>query len=231
METKEKKELWQYFFNYPKKQYNIYMQKLTEYPDYIIYDEEEADKNKGKWSDYFQNDNPIYLEIGCGSGNFTVNNAEKFLDRNYLALELRFKRLVMAAVKSEKRGLKNLLFIRKRGEKILDFLGENEISGLYINFPDPWTGAEHKRLISKELFEKLNVVMKKDGKFFFKTDHEGYYLDALELLQSLDGYEVVFHTDDLYNTEKIHENIQTEFEQMFLSKHNMNIKYIEVIKK
>ena len=231
MEKNEKKELWQFFFNYPKKKYNIYMEKLTEYPDYKMYDEELIDKNKGKWKDYFKNDNPIYLEIGCGSGNFTANNAEKFLDRNYLALELRFKRLVMAATKSKKRGLPNLLFLRKRGEKLLEFLSENEISGLYINFPDPWTGSEHKRLISKELFQKLDVVMKSGGKFFFKTDHEGYYSDVLELLNELDGYDVVFHTDDLYNTEKIHENIQTEFEQMFLSKHNMNIKYIEVIKK
>ena len=231
MEKNEKKELWLFFFNYPKKKYNIYMEKLTEYPDYIMYDEELIDKNKGKWKDYFKNDNPIYLEIGCGSGNFTANNAEKFLDRNYLALELRFKRLVMAATKSKKRGLPNLLFLRKRGEKLLEFLSENEISGLYINFPDPWTGSEHKRLISKELFQKLDVVMKSGGKFFFKTDHEGYYSDVLELLNELDGYDVVFHTDDLYNTEKIHENIQTEFEQMFLSKHNMNIKYIEVIKK
>ncbi|MCP1225113.1 tRNA (guanosine(46)-N7)-methyltransferase TrmB [Sebaldella sp. S0638] len=231
MENKEKKELWQYFFNYPKKHYNIYMEKMTEYPEYIIYDEEVTDSKKNKWNEYFGNENPVYLEIGCGSGNFTAGNAQKFPDRNYIALELRFKRLVMAAVKSEKRDLKNIVFLRKRGEKLLDFLGEGEISGLYINFPDPWTGSEHKRLINKELFDMLDVIMKPKGKFFFKTDHEGYYYDTLELLKDLDGYEIVFHTDDLYNTEKIRDNIQTEFEQMFLSKHNMNIKYIEIIKK
>lgn len=227
----EKKELWQYFFNYPKRHYNIYMEKLTEYPDYIMYDEDLIDRNKGKWNSYFNNENPVFLEIGCGSGNFTAGNAEKFPERNYIALELRFKRLVLAATKSKKRDLKNLVFLRKRGEKLLDFLDQNEISGLYINFPDPWTGSEHKRLISRDLFKTLDIVLKPSGKFFFKTDHEGYYLDVLELVKDLDGYKIIFHTDDLYNTDKIHDNIQTEFEQMFLSKHNMNIKYIEIEKK
>ena len=99
MENKQKKELWEYFFNYPKKHYNIYMEKMTEYPEYIIYDEEITDSKKNKWNEYFGNENPIYLEIGCGSGNFTAGNAQKFPGKNYIALELRFKRLVMAAVK------------------------------------------------------------------------------------------------------------------------------------
>ena len=73
--------------------------------------------------------------------------------------------------------------------------------------------------------------MKPSGKLFFKTDHEGYYYYTLELVKGLAKYEIVFHTDDLYNTEKVKDNIQTEFEQMFLSKHNMNIKYIEIVKK
>ena len=73
--------------------------------------------------------------------------------------------------------------------------------------------------------------MKPEGRFFFKTDHEGYYHDTLNLVSGMDKYEIMFHTDDLYNTEKIKDNIQTEFEQMFLSKHNMNIKYIEIMKK
>ena len=130
--------------------------------------------------------------------------------------------------KSKKRNLHNILFVRKRGETILDFLGKNEISGVYINFPDPWEGEEKKRVISEDLFKKLDVVLKSKGKLFFKTDHEQYYRDVLELVENLENYEVIFHTDDLHNSEKAQQNIKTEFEQMFLSKHNMNIKYIEI---
>ena len=224
------KELWKYFFEKPKKNYNKYMYEMVDYPDYLMYDNEKVDTYRGKWNEFFGNDNEIFLEIGCGSGNFTVGNAEKFKDRNYIALELRFKRLVLGARKSKKRNLKNILFIRKRGETVLEFLDAEEVAGVYINFPDPWEGEEHKRLISRELFSKLDIILKNNGKLFFKTDHQQYYENVLELLKELEKYRVVYHTDDLHNSEKAQDNIKTEFEQMFLSKHNMNIKYIEVDK-
>ena len=224
------KEIWKYFFEKPKKNYNKYMSEMLEFPEYLMYNNESVDSYRGKWSEFFQNDNDIYLEIGCGSGNFTVKNAQKFKDRNYIALELRFKRLVLAAKKSKKRNLNNILFIRKRAETILDFIGKNEITGVYVNFPDPWEGEERKRVVSEDLFSRLDIILKTGGKLFFKTDHEQYYEDVLELVNSIDNYKVIYRTRDLHNSEKAEENIRTEFEEMFLSKHNMNIKYIEIEK-
>ncbi|WP_314712938.1 tRNA (guanosine(46)-N7)-methyltransferase TrmB [Leptotrichia wadei] len=224
------KEIWKYFFEKPKKNYNKYMYEMLEFPEHLMYNNESVDEYRGKWNEFFGNKNDIYLEIGCGSGNFTVQNAEKFKDRNYIALELRFKRLVLGAKKSKKRNLDNILFVRKRAETILDFLGKDEISGVYINFPDPWEGEEKKRVISNALFSKLDIILRTNGKLFFKTDHDQYYEDVLELVKKLDNYEIIYHTNDLHNSEKASENIKTEFEQMFLSKHNMNIKYIEIEK-
>jgi len=224
------KEIWKYFFEKPKKNYNKYMCEMLEFPEYLMYNNESVDSYRGKWSEFFQNDNNIYLEIGCGSGNFTVKNAQKFKDRNYIALELRFKRLVLAAKKSKKRNLNNILFIRKRAETILDFIGKNEITGVYVNFPDPWEGEERKRVVSEDLFSRLDIILKTGGKLFFKTDHEQYYEDVLELVNNIDNYKVIYRTKDLHNSEKSEENIRTEFEEMFLSKHNMNIKYIEIEK-
>ena len=224
------KEIWKYFFEKPKKNYNKYMCEMLEFPENLMYNNESVDSYRGKWSEFFQNDNNIYLEIGCGSGNFTVKNAQKFKDRNYIALELRFKRLVLAAKKSKKRNLNNILFIRKRAETILDFIGKNEITGVYVNFPDPWEGEERKRVVSEDLFSRLDIILKTGGKLFFKTDHEQYYEDVLELVNNIDNYKVIYRTKDLHNSEKSEENIRTEFEEMFLSKHNMNIKYIEIEK-
>lgn len=224
------KEIWKYFFEKPKKNYNKYMCEMLEFPEYLMYNNESVDSYRGKWSEFFQNDNNIYLEIGCGSGNFTVKNAQKFKDRNYIALELRFKRLVLAAKKSKKRNLNNILFIRRRAETILDFIGKNEITGVYVNFPDPWEGEERKRVVSEDLFSRLDIILKTGGKLFFKTDHEQYYEDVLELVNNIDNYKVIYRTKDLHNSEKSEENIRTEFEEMFLSKHNMNIKYIEIEK-
>ena len=136
----------------------------------------------------------------------------------------------MAAQKCKKRNIKNVVFLRKRGEELEDFLADNEISEMYINFPDPWEGTEKNRIIQEKLFKTLDKIMKKDGMLYFKTDHDIYYNDVLELVKTLDNYKVIYHTSDLHNSEKVENNIKTEFEQLFLHKHNKNINYIEIKK-
>lgn len=226
----KKKDLWKHFFHSPRSNYNIYMMKLLDYPKYIIYDNEVMKENKKKWNEIFENDNPLALEIGSGSGNFVSQLAERNKDKNYLALELRFKRLCMSAKKCKRQNLNNIIFLRKRAEELLDFLGENEISELYINFPDPWEGNEKNRVIQESLFKNLEKIMKKDGMIFFKTDHDIYYSDVLDLVGSLENFEVIYNTSDLHKTEKVKDNIKTEFEELFLNKHSKNINYIEIKK-
>lgn len=229
--SKELEEsLWKHFFDNPRKNYNPYMVKLTEYPEHIIYDKEVMDSYKGKWNQYFKNDNPIYIEIGSGSGNFAIGMGEKYRDRNHIAIELRFKRLVLSARKAKKKNLNNVVFLRRRGEHILDFIGEHEIDGLYINFPDPWEGNEKNRILQPSLFKLLDKIMKKGGKLFFKTDHDQYYADVLEFAKDLEGYKVAYSTADLHSSEKAADNIRTEFEDLFLCKYNKNINYIEIEK-
>lgn len=226
----EAKDLWKHFFHSEKSNYNIYMYKLLDYPEYIMYDNDVMKAKKSKWNEYFGNSNPIAVEIGTGSGNFMYQLAERNPNKNFIGLELRFKRLVLATQKCQKRNIKNVAFLRKRGEELEDFLAENEISEMYINFPDPWEGTEKNRIIQERLFETLDKIMKKDGVLYFKTDHDTYYSDVLELVKTLKNYEVVYHTSDLHNSEKAENNIKTEFEQLFLHKHNKNINYIEIKK-
>ena len=184
----ENDDFWKHFFKNPKKAYNPYMYRLKEFPEYIMYDKEIMDSYKGRWNEYFKNDNPIYVEIGSGSGNFALGMCEKYRDRNHIALELRFKRLHSSARKSKKLNLSNVLFIRRFGEELPEFLGEREISGLYINFPDPWEGNEKNRIIQESLFSSLDKVLKIGGKLFFKTDHDKYYEDVLQLSGNLENY-------------------------------------------
>lgn len=224
------KELWTYFFNKPKNYYNKYMFEMVNYPKYLLFSNDEIIENKGKWLDTFENKGPIYLEIGSGSGNFAIGMAQRHKNMNFLCDELRLKRLVLSAQKSERRELNNIKFIRYDANKLQDFLGENEIDGLFINFPDPWEGQEEKRMISKRLLDSLDVVLKKGGKLYFKTDHFDYYESVLELINSSDKYEVVRHTKDLHGTDMIDDNIITEFENLFIHKLKMNIKFIEIVK-
>lgn len=230
MLEKENKEYWSYFFKKPKKNYNPYMERLVEYPEYIMYDKDVMDSYKGRWKEYFGNDNPMYIEIGSGSGNFAIGMCQKYPERNHLAIELRFKRLHSSGRKSKSYDLKNVLFIRRYGEEIPEFIGEHEIDGMYINFPDPWIGSEKNRIIQKALFDSLDKVLKIGGKLFFKTDHDGYYADVLELSKTLENYKLVYHTSDLHSSEKAENNVLTEFEQLFLNKFSKNINYIEIEK-
>lgn len=222
--------LWQHFFTFPRKNYNPYVVKMLDYPEYLGFDKEKINETKGKWNDHFGNNNPLYLEIGSGSGNFTNGMSERHEDRNYLALELRFKRLVMSADKAKRREAKNIFFIRRKAEEIENFIGENELDGVYINFADPWDEKLKNRVIQASLFKTLEVLLKKGGKVFIKTDHDGYYSDILEFMSEFDNYEVIYNTSDLHNTEKAIDNIKTEFEELFLCKHNKNINYIEILK-
>lgn len=230
MENRNMDELWKHFFKNPRKNYNIYMFKLMDYPDYIIYDKQIMDSYKGKWTKYFQNDNPICLEIGSGSGTFAKEIANRNKNKNYIALELRFKRLCMSAKKCKDLNLKNIVFFRRLAEEIENFIDENEISEIYINFPDPWENEEKNRIIQKKFFNTLDKILKVNGILFFKTDHDGYYNDVINLINELDNYKIIYKTDDLHNSDKIENNIKTEFESLFIHKHNKNINYIEIQK-
>ena len=223
--------MWENFFDKPKKYYNPYMEKMKEHPEYIEWDKKKINATKNKWHEHFGNNNDIYLEIGSGQGNFTVANSMKYKDRNFMGIELKFKRLFMSAIKAKKRNLKNIVFIRRWGQEIPEFIGQDEITGMFINFPDPWDGKEKNRIIQKNLFDStVDLIMKKGGRLYFKTDHEGYYLDVLELMKSLNGYSVAYHTNDLHNDEiKGPENIRTEFEDLFTKK-GITTKYIEIVK-
>lgn len=227
----KEKELWTYFFSKPKNYYNQYMFAMLDNLDYIIFDKEEIEKNKSNWKEkVFGNSNPLVFEIGSGSGNFSVAMAEKFKDKNFLADEIRLKRLVSSAHKARQKNLKNIKFIRYDANNIKNIISENELSEVYINFPDPWEGNEKKRILSKDLLDNLYKLFEKGGKIFFKTDHLDYYNSVLELVNNHENYIVVFNTDDLYSSSKIEDNIKTEFEHLFINKIKTSIKYIEILK-
>lgn len=231
MKTRLENTLWKHFFDNPRSNYNPYMVKLVDYPEYILYDSELMNSYKSNWNELiFKNTNPIYLEIGSGSGNFATQIALKYPNRNHLALEIRFKRLVLSANKATKQKLTNVKFLRRRAEDISKFIGYAEIDGIYINFPDPWEKNEKNRVLQAKFFNELDKILKISGIVYFKTDHDKYYSDILTLISELDNYEVIYHTSDLHKSSKATNNIRTEFEDLFICKHNKNINYIEIKK-
>lgn len=223
------KELWKYFFKRPLNNYNPYVYEMFNY-DNLLFDENELIKNNNNWNKVFNNNNPISIEIGSGSGNFITELSYKNKEENFIAFEIRFKRLVSSAIKANKINLTNLLFVRLPKLNLIDIFSKNEINNFYMNFPEPWNGEEQKRLFSKDLLKTLNIIMKKGGKIYFKTDHLDYYNYVLELLNEDSNFKIEYKTEDLYNSDKLENNIKTEFEHLFINKLKETIKYIEAIK-
>ena len=179
---------------------------------------------KGKWNKQFKNNNPIYLELGCGKGSFISNMAYKHQEINFIAIDVVDAMLGLAKRNIEeiynKNGLEisNVYITRFDIERILLMFDENDkIDRIYINFCNPWPRGKHrkKRLTHTRQLEKYKVFLKDNGKIFFKTDDDGLFLDTLNYLEN-SGFEIIKKTFDLENEENFWENIQTEHEKMFM---------------
>lgn len=225
------KKMYEYFFNKPLNNYNPYVYEMFNY-DNLLFKEDILINNKGKWNEFFENSNDISIEIGSGSGNFLNTLAINNKNINYIGFEVRFKRLVYSSKKSIENKLSNICFVRYPNIYELDKIFEkSEISNFYMNFPEPWDNKPSKRLFNEKLLEILNKILKSKGKIFFKTDHKEYYENIIDIVNRNSNFNILYKTDDLYNSDKIKDNVLTEFEQLFIYKLKETIKYIEIEKK
>ena len=171
---------------------------------------------KGKWNEFFKNDNPIHIEIGMGKGNFVIGMAKAHKDINYIGIEMYDSVMVKAVekLKQEEKPLKNLKLVLIDAMKI-DEIFENEISRIYLNFSDPWPKAKHekRRLTSKIFLEKYDKIFKGQKQIFQKTDNNDLFdFSMVSLVEN--GYELRNVTRDLHS-ENVSDNIMTEYEEKF----------------
>ncbi|MCX5773679.1 MAG: tRNA (guanosine(46)-N7)-methyltransferase TrmB [Fusobacteria bacterium] len=211
--------MWEHFFKTEKKLLNPYIEKLNEYPGFICYETDKLKSRKGSWNRHFIKNSPLHVEIGSGNGNHAVRQAEIHKNINYIACELRFKRLVVSAKKSEKRKLTNVQFIRMYAQELESVFGVNEIDRLYIYFPEPWDDESHekrekKRVLSATIIESYKKILKTDGEIWFKTDHDGYFEDIKRAFENRGDFEMLEIEYDFQTPF----SEQTEFEQLFLKK-------------
>lgn len=173
--------------------------------------------NKGNWNKVFNNDNPIYIEIGIGKGKFIVENAIKYPNINFIGIEKYDSVLVRAIQKSNELELNNLKLVRmdaKRIEEIFD----NEVNRIYLNFSDPWPKDRHykRRLTSYVFLDKYEHIFKNNKYIIMKTDNIDLFNFSLESLTN-HGYNIEFMTNDLHSLNDI-DNIMTEYEEKFSNK-------------
>jgi tRNA (guanine-N7-)-methyltransferase len=195
-----------------------------------VYELEEGLELKGVWAEqHFGNNNPVVLELACGKGEYSVNLARLFPERNYIGIDYKGNRLWRGARTGIDEGITNVAFLRIQIEKLLEFFGPAEIDEIWITFPDPQPqdSREKKRLTFPGFLNKYKQILKPGGKINLKTDNDGLYLYTVETVKEL-GLICHKSTDHLYQSEFADEvlRIQTHYERIYL-KHDKNINYIQ----
>ena len=182
---------------------------------------------KGNWAkDFFKNENPIIMELGCGKGEYTVALAERNPNFNYIGVDIKGARLYNGAKEAFDKGLKNVGFLRTNIEIIGQFFGTEEIAEIWLTFPDPQMKKTRKRLTSTMFLNKYKPFLKKEGIIHLKTDSNFQYIYTHAMVH-LNKFEVLAETDNLYESELLTETLQikTFYEKQWLSR-GITIKYI-----
>ncbi len=222
---------------------NPYIDKVKSHTKIII-NSEDIYENKWKWSDFFGNKNDLVLEIWTWLWNFFSSEVIDNPHKNFIWMEIRYKRLYKTAEKSlwntknndnsqsfQKNSNDNFIVLKEFWEKVWEVFWDNELSLSYIFFPDPWEKndkTKKHRIISDTFLEDLYRVTKTWWKCIFKTDHRWYFDDSLEIIDS-SKWKVVFKTYDYESENLYNKNKITEFEQIFRWQ-KLKVCYIELVK-
>ncbi len=186
---------------------------------------------KGKWrSSYFQNNNPVVLELGCGKGEYTIGLATQHLEKNYIGVDIKGNRIWTGAKQALDQGLPNVAFLRTRIDFIDHCFVADEVDEIWITFPDPQPQStrQRKRLTHMLFIDRYRKFLKRGGIIHLKTDSTSLYEYTLEVIRD-NNLRMIWHTNDLYKncppdrTELI--RIKTYYEALFTSK-GEDIKYI-----
>lgn len=185
---------------------------------------------KGYWaSDFFKNDHPIVLELGCGKGEYSVSLAERFPDKNFIGIDIKGARFWRGAKTAVESGILNVGFLRTQIELIEYAFAADEVDEIWITFPDPqikYKRTKH-RMTNADFLQRYKKILKKDGLMHLKTDSEFMHGYTLGLLHGL-GHEVLYANHNIYHNEgspaEVLE-IQTHYEKLYLEK-NKPITYI-----
>ena len=183
---------------------------------------------KGRWRTFFGNDNPIVLELGCGKGEYTIALARQNADRNHIGVDIKGARMWRGAKTSNEEQMKNVAFIRTRIEMIASFFAKDEVSEIWITFPDPQPKKPNKRLTSQRFLSLYSRFLKSGSAINLKTDSRELYDYTMDEVIAPAGYEVEFSTADLYASGYggMATAVQTFYESMFL-KEGKPITYIK----
>ena len=196
--------------------------------EYVVHEDVMREK-KGKWGTVFEKAQPLYLEVGMGKGRFITELAGRNPENNYVGIEKYSSVLLRALEKRELLPeLTNLRYLRMDAEDLPEVFGEGEVSGIYLNFSDPWPKDRHakRRLPSRQFLARYAQILTPEGRVEFKTDNRPLFDFSLEEVNE-SKWHLVEWTYDLHHNEKMNVgNIMTEYEEKFSSEGNPICKLI-----
>jgi len=184
---------------------------------------------KGNWNKvFFKNDNPIVLELGCGKGEYTVGLARLFPDKNFIGIDIKGDRIAVGSSKAIEENLQNVAFLRTKAHDLENFFIENEVSEIWITFPDPHhlQSGIKRRMTNQRFLEIYRKIITESGFLHLKTDNKPFFEYSLTTLQEF-GVDNLIFTDNLYQSDLNvrHYGIKTRFEEIFTNK-GFSINYL-----
>ena len=203
-------------------------ENVFQYP-YSVVDNVPFDM-KGHWcEEYFKNNNPIVLELGCGKGEYTVELARLYPDVNFIGVDIKGARMWTGATLALNEGLKNVAFLRTNIEIIDRFFAHNEVHEIWLTFSDPQMKNPRKRLTSTYFMERYRRFLVDGGTVHLKTD-SNFLFTYTSYMVDTNNLPLIFRTEDLYHQDGLDDetkkilSIQTYYERMWLER-GLNIKY------
>ena len=183
---------------------------------------------RGIWRQFFGNDNPLTVELGCGRAEIAVALAQKYPQRNFIGLDIKGARLWVGAREAATKNLKNICFVRLWAERLPEVFAKSEISEIWITFPDPFrkrAQAKH-RLTSARFLAIYRSVLAPSGLLHVKTDDDDLYQFTLETIRR-ERCSIHRQSCDLYQTHGTEDLvvIQSHYEKQHL-KSGRTIKYV-----
>jgi tRNA (guanine-N7-)-methyltransferase len=178
---------------------------------------------KGKWKEFFRNDNPIVLELACGKGEYAVGLGRLHGDRNFIGVDIKGNRMWVGAKTALNEGLENVAFLRTQIEMITEHFATGEVSEIWITFPDPQlkTGRAKKRLTHPRFLRLYQNIMGERGVVNLKTDSPDLYNFTKQVID-LFGLQMLQAIDDVYAHQEITDDlqIQTHYEKLDIAQSN-----------
>jgi tRNA (guanine-N7-)-methyltransferase len=177
---------------------------------------------KGKWCNgFFGNNNALVLELACGKGDYTIALAKKYPTQNFVGVDIKGPRIHHGAKRALEDGINNVAFARLKIENILHFFGANEVTQIWITFPDPFPKDSHEkhRLTYKTFLEKYKQLLQPSGFIHLKTDDLDLARFSKQSVEEF-GCKILYYKENIYATDLDFEdlNIQTFYEKQHLAK-------------